>query len=247
VAFARTGWAQEHDKHEHDKKEHAHQAPHGGLVQTAGKYHVELVAKDAELNVYLLDHAEKTLPISIKGREVKTVLLVPKRQKQDLILTPTGEYLRAAVNLKGVDAFVAIVSLTLDGTPQNTRFSWKRKKEAAVAHEHSSHQGGVIGMSGDLHVEAVAYTSGEIRVYLSDAFRKPLSGKGVTGEAEVLAPGGKAIRLRLAHGPQGAYLRARTAELTAQSVEVTVWLHGRHEFMMTFPLTPRASPGAGSK
>ncbi|MBI4817437.1 MAG: hypothetical protein HY791_14340 [Deltaproteobacteria bacterium] len=128
---ARTGWADEHGK------EHAHKAPHGGIVQTVGKYHVELVSKDAELNVYLLDANEKTLPI--EGREAKVVLQVPKREKQNLVLTPAGEFLRAAADLKDADAFVAVVSINLDGALQSARFAWKR---AGGHGEHGGHEGG---------------------------------------------------------------------------------------------------------
>ncbi|KAA9325112.1 hypothetical protein F0P96_20660 [Hymenobacter busanensis] len=40
---------------------HAHKAPHGGIVRTAGKYHVELVLAGSQMTVYLLDGKEQTL------------------------------------------------------------------------------------------------------------------------------------------------------------------------------------------
>ena len=33
---------------------HAHKSPHGGIVRTAGTYHIELVQHPTELHVYLL-------------------------------------------------------------------------------------------------------------------------------------------------------------------------------------------------
>ncbi|MCC3160219.1 hypothetical protein LJ737_23485 [Hymenobacter sp. 15J16-1T3B] len=39
---------------------HAHTAPHGGIVRTAGKYHVELVLQGGQMTVYLLDGKEQT-------------------------------------------------------------------------------------------------------------------------------------------------------------------------------------------
>jgi hypothetical protein len=41
---------------------HAHTSPHGGVVRTAGNYHVELVLAGNQMTVYLLDGQEKTLP-----------------------------------------------------------------------------------------------------------------------------------------------------------------------------------------
>src|SRR5262249_33895297 len=48
-------------------------------------------------------------------------------------------------------------------------------------HEHTPHEGGVVAMAGNLHLEVKALPSGEVRVYLSDAFRKPVSTTGRTG------------------------------------------------------------------
>ncbi len=132
AALARAGWADEHGK-----KGHAHKAPHGGIVQTVGRYHLELVVKDTEINVYLLDDKENTLPVD--RREAKAALQVPKRDKQTLALAPAGEFLRAAADLKGVESLVAIVTIKLDDKPQNARFSWKRP--AAGGHEGHHHEG----------------------------------------------------------------------------------------------------------
>ena len=62
------------------KGEHEHKAPHGGTVNTVGKYHVELVVTDNELRIYVLDNAEETL--SPENRDPKLVLQIPKKQKQ---------------------------------------------------------------------------------------------------------------------------------------------------------------------
>ena len=109
-------------------------------------------------------------------------------------------------------------------------------------HEHSERHGGVLGMSGELHVEAVALRTGEIRVYLSDAFRQPLRVANQIGEVEIEAAGGGGNapqRLPLEPGPAGAYLRARsTGPFQGPNVNVTVRLASPHEFMMTFPLQP---------
>lgn len=47
---------------------------HGGAIVVAGNYHVELVAKGAQIEVYLLDHNDK--PIATKGRKGVAILLI---------------------------------------------------------------------------------------------------------------------------------------------------------------------------
>jgi hypothetical protein len=115
-------------------------------------------------------------------------------------------------------------------------------------HEHSARHGGVVGMSGPLHVETVAYQDGEVRVYLSDAFRKSLQAAGLEGEVEIPGPQGVPRKLPLEAGPNGAYLRARSgAPFGTRTVEVTVRLAKPHEFLMTSALAPRRAPGAGKE
>jgi hypothetical protein len=47
---------------------------HGGRVVAAGTYHVELVAKGGQVEVYLLDHDDK--PVPVKGRKGVAILVV---------------------------------------------------------------------------------------------------------------------------------------------------------------------------
>jgi hypothetical protein len=47
---------------------------HGGKIVVAGTYHVELVAKDRQVHVYLLDHADK--PVLAKGRKGMAILVI---------------------------------------------------------------------------------------------------------------------------------------------------------------------------
>lgn len=129
----------------HGAKDHAHKAPHGGLVQTAGKYHFELCAGDDGVDVYLLDDKEATLPVA--GKQGKLVLQIPKKPRQDLPLAPSGEVLHAHADLAGVGSFVAVVTLKLDGRSQSARFSWKRGAAPAseppdhAAHDHGAKPG----------------------------------------------------------------------------------------------------------
>ena len=47
---------------------------HGGSVVVAGNYHVELVAKGTQVEVYLLDHSDK--PVTTKGRKGLAILVI---------------------------------------------------------------------------------------------------------------------------------------------------------------------------
>lgn len=47
---------------------------HGGRIVVAGNYHVEMVAKDRQVHVYLLDHSDK--PVTAKGRKGVAILVV---------------------------------------------------------------------------------------------------------------------------------------------------------------------------
>ena len=39
------------------------QAPHGGQLRMTGPYHMELLAKDGELTVYVTDHADNIIGV----------------------------------------------------------------------------------------------------------------------------------------------------------------------------------------
>ncbi|MEJ7821153.1 MAG: hypothetical protein WKF85_02460 [Chitinophagaceae bacterium] len=43
------------------KVAHIHKAPHGGMIQEAGSYHIEMVQDENNLTFYLLDAKSKTL------------------------------------------------------------------------------------------------------------------------------------------------------------------------------------------
>ena len=47
---------------------------HGGKIVVAGNYHVEMVAKDRQIHIYLLDHSDK--PVTTKGRKGVAILMI---------------------------------------------------------------------------------------------------------------------------------------------------------------------------
>jgi Cu/Ag efflux protein CusF len=58
-------------------------------------------------------------------------------------------------------------------------------------HDHTPHHGGVVGMTGMIHLEALAEADGRVRVWLTDYWRRPLSLEGVTGSVAVDTPDGE--------------------------------------------------------
>ncbi len=80
-----------------------HAAPvkalHGGQALAAGPYHLELVAKDGELLLYVTDHSDKAIPTD--GAKAKaTIQQGFEKATTQVELTPAGENM-----LKGTGAF----------------------------------------------------------------------------------------------------------------------------------------------
>ncbi|GEO02541.1 hypothetical protein AAE02nite_02050 [Adhaeribacter aerolatus] len=66
---------------------HAHKSNHGGVVKSAGDYHIELVTKSNQYLIYLLDAGEH--PISLKGVTGLAILRDGDRTVHTQTLTPT--------------------------------------------------------------------------------------------------------------------------------------------------------------
>ncbi|MBZ0254226.1 MAG: hypothetical protein K8I02_12875 [Candidatus Methylomirabilis sp.] len=101
---------------------HAHKAAHGGVVNTVGDRHVELVVEERAIAIYLLDGEEKPLPIA--GRKASAVLLAADEGKQTLDLKPTNDHFRAATAFDAERGFVAVVTIEGGGETITTRFRW---------------------------------------------------------------------------------------------------------------------------
>lgn len=117
--------------------------------------------------------------------------------------------------------------------------------EVAGEHEHSSHQGGMVAMAGDAHLEVMLLESGEVRVYLTDAFRKPVPLAEKKGMVEARARS-EVRSAPLVPESGGAYLRAQLDPLKAPLVEVTVRLPlpADPKYFITFMLEPAKSAEA---
>jgi len=65
-------------------------AHHGGQALAAGPYHLELVATDGELTLYVTDHADKTIPTD--GAKAKaTIQHGTEKARTQVELEPSGE------------------------------------------------------------------------------------------------------------------------------------------------------------
>ena len=83
-------------------------------------------------------------------------------------------------------------------------------KQFESVHDHSSPQGGQVGMSGDLHIEFVSTEQGEYRIYITGYERNPIDVSKATGFLIINPDGSESEKLILSGGgiPEG-YLVAK--------------------------------------
>lgn len=100
--------------------------------------------------------------------------------------------------------------------------------EAEAHSDHSAHHGGLLGMSGDLHLEIVSEEPGEYRIFMSDALREPINPEGVSGVL-VLNPGKDhemELPLQVMHGE---HLMASGGPADVGMMDVSIRLDGTPE------------------
>jgi hypothetical protein len=75
------------------------QSPHGGQMRMTGPYHLELIVKDNEIGVYVMDHADKELSVNggsgkatIQNGKTKTKISVKLEQAGDNLLKGSGNF-----------------------------------------------------------------------------------------------------------------------------------------------------------
>ncbi|SCY71637.1 hypothetical protein SAMN05216420_11444 [Nitrosospira sp. Nl5] len=66
------------------------ESAHGGQTRMAGPYHIELVAKDKEIVLYVMDHADRNLS-TLGGGGKATVQVGKAKDKTSVKLEPAGE------------------------------------------------------------------------------------------------------------------------------------------------------------
>ena len=101
--------------------------PNGGVVEDAGKHHIELVMKADELRAFVTD--AKDAKVDTKGAEATAVVLAGKA-KATLKLAPVGGNVLAAGGKFDTGARAkVVVSLTLQGQPAaQARFTLPARK-----------------------------------------------------------------------------------------------------------------------
>lgn len=98
---------------------HAHKSPHGGVVRTAGAYHLELVAQPQALRIYLLDGKEA--PLAPAGVSGSVLLLSTANKTYTVPLTVSGDHVVAKLPA-GTVLRTAVVSLKTNGQALSARF-----------------------------------------------------------------------------------------------------------------------------
>lgn len=120
------------------------EAPHGGQLRAAGPFHLELVAKDGELTLYVTDHGDK--PIPTHGGQGKANIQVGKDGKrQSVTLEPIfGNMMRARGDFQITPETSVAVLLAIPGhATQGTRFTPlapKGEDSSDHDHEHDDHE-----------------------------------------------------------------------------------------------------------
>jgi hypothetical protein len=130
-------------------------------------------------------------------------------------------------------------------------------REVYGSHGHESQHGGAVGMAGNLHLEILALTTGEVRLYLSDDFRRPVSHQGVAGTLEARLTDGALQSTPFAVETNDRYLTAKLTKLEKTPTEITARLrmgdlaktygvpNAEHEdFFMTFIVDPQEEASA---
>ncbi len=237
--------AQASTKQAHEAQPHEHASPHGGWVESTPRGHLELVAsRDGSYRVYLLDDALKARPVEGASGSVK----VAKGGYPEVALAPAGDHLAGQGPAHTDDHLAMVVTVVQGGKPETVRFNAHLEASGhggappggMKEHDHTPLQGGIVAMSGDTHLEVLSLRSGEVRVWVTDAFRRPVPISGMKGTVEA---GGQ--RVPLAPEPGGQFLAAKLPA-SDQERETTVHLPmpGDPEYFITFLLTPKDAQGA---
>jgi len=127
-------------------------APHGGQLRMAGPYHLELVAKDKELVLYVTDHGDN--PIATEGGVGKATLqlgtakartTVKLEPAEDNVFKGSGEF-----TLKPQSVIVVFVKLP-GQEAQSARFTPLKPRVKPAAARKAASKPAADGHSGHHH------------------------------------------------------------------------------------------------
>lgn len=99
---------------------HSHHGEHGGKVVESGHHHVEIVAKDGAIEVYV--NGDDGKPEDIAGAKA-TAAVLSEGKKHDVTLTAgAGNFLTGAGDFKAAKGTTIVVTLTMPGhEPEQSR------------------------------------------------------------------------------------------------------------------------------
>lgn len=116
------------------------EAPHGGQLRAAGPFHLELVAKDGELILYITDHGDKPVPTS--GGQGKANIQPGKEGKrQSVVLKPLyANVMKAEGDFQITPETSVAVFLAIPGyETQGANFTPLAPKGEEGEHHHHHH------------------------------------------------------------------------------------------------------------
>ncbi len=116
-------------------KGHTHSSPHGGMVQTAGDYHIEIVSVKEKVTIYLLDANEKTM--SNKGVTGTIILQFADKTSATVPLTAIREDGFSVPNPKASAFTSCVVTFKVNGKMATAKF--KAEKTDAKSYTCSMH------------------------------------------------------------------------------------------------------------
>lgn len=117
-------------------------APHGGQLRMAGPYHLELVAKDGELRLYVTDHMDHE--VLTKGGSGKANIFDKDGKKVSIALVPVfANFMKGTGEFTITPETVVSVFVVLDGAEtQAARFTPLKKASAKAEDEEEHHHHG---------------------------------------------------------------------------------------------------------
>lgn len=99
---------------------HSHEGKHGGKIVESGHHHVEIVAKDGSLEVYVNDEDGK--PEDIKDAKASAAVLSEGKKVDVTLAAAPSNALKGQGDFKAVKGTTIVVTLTMPGhQPEQSR------------------------------------------------------------------------------------------------------------------------------
>lgn len=113
---------------------HTHKSVHGGVVQEAGNYHIEMVKGQDSISFYILDAQQKTLP----DKTITGTVVFDFFNKTKATSTLARSKKNALwVNIPKANVFTyCTISLTVQGKTITAKFKNEAVSQADIEHGH---------------------------------------------------------------------------------------------------------------